>query len=62
MFYGRLVGHLLRWALIPLVLASSSQRDVDDKRLVPEYVTKYGMLSFSTSSIRVQNRWISSVC
>lgn len=43
MFYGRLVGHLLRWALIPSVLAGSSKRHVDDTLMVPEYVTKYGM-------------------
>ncbi|KAE9973182.1 hypothetical protein EG328_004524 [Venturia inaequalis] len=44
MFYGRLVGHLLRWALIPSVLAGSSKRHVDDTLMVPEYVTKYAPL------------------
>lgn len=57
MFLGRLVGHLYRWALIPLVLASSSTRDVDDTLLVPDYVTKYGMyFLFSTSSVRDRYR------
>lgn len=52
MFFGRLVGHLYRWALIPLVLASSFMHDANDTLLVPDYVKKYGMyLPFSASSV-----------
>lgn len=55
MLYGRLVGHLLRWALIPTVFAGS--RDAGEELLVPAYVLKYGMyFLFSNSSVQDWSR------
>ncbi|QDS76337.1 hypothetical protein FKW77_002752 [Venturia effusa] len=44
MSYGRLVGRLCRWALLPLVLAITSTREADDALMVPDYVIRHAPL------------------
>lgn len=48
MFFGRLVGHLNRWALISALLvlptaSSATSKVLDIAPIVPDYVTRYGM-------------------